>query len=83
METRGQDREVLLRVHNQGAPIPPDVLPQLFEPMRRGTEQGSAGRSIGLGLFIVDSIVRSHGGRVEVSSAEGTGTTFTVHLPRS
>jgi len=83
VETRGEGHEVLLRVHNQGPPIPADVLPTLFEPMRRGTEQGSAGRSIGLGLFIVDSVVRAHGGRVEVSSAEGTGTTFTVHLPRS
>jgi PAS domain S-box-containing protein len=83
VETRGEEREVLLCVHNQGPPIPADMLPRLFEPMRRGTEQGAAGRSIGLGLFIVDSIVRAHGGRIEVSSAEAAGTTFTVHLPRS
>ncbi|MDY7226255.1 PAS domain-containing protein [Hyalangium rubrum] len=82
VETRGEEREVLLCVHNQGPPIPSDMLPLLFEPMRRGTEQGSAGRSIGLGLFIVDSIVRAHGGRIEVRSDEATGTTFTVHLPR-
>jgi sigma-B regulation protein RsbU (phosphoserine phosphatase) len=38
-------------------------------------------RSVGLGLYIVDSIVRAHGGSVRVQSGE-TGTTFTVHLPR-
>ncbi|WP_224245752.1 sensor histidine kinase [Hyalangium gracile] len=83
VETRGAEHEVLLRVHNQGPPIAPELLPQLFEPMRRGSEQANAGRSIGLGLFIVDSIVRAHGGRIEVRSLEGEGTAFTVHLPRS
>ena len=40
------------------------------------------GRSVGLGLFIVDRIAAAHGGRVEVSSSADEGTTFTVHLPR-
>jgi signal transduction histidine kinase len=51
--------------------------------LRRGTDQrGSTGRSIGLGLFIVDSIVQAHHGTVEVHSAEGAGTQFHVRLPR-
>ena len=40
-------------------------------------------RSIGLGLFIVASIVRGHGGRVTARSAADEGTTFSVELPRS
>jgi signal transduction histidine kinase len=72
---------VTLRVHNEGAPIPPDVLPTLFQPMTRGVSVGGQQRSVGLGLFIVDHLVRAHGGEVKVTSAEA-GTTFTVRLPR-
>ncbi|QRK13377.1 PAS domain-containing protein [Archangium violaceum] len=83
VETRGEDGAVLLRVHNRGKPISPELLPHLFEPMRRGSHAGEgASRSIGLGLFIVDNIVRAHGGTIEVRSVEAEGTTFTVRLPR-
>ena len=82
VETRGEEGAVVLRVHNWGEPIPPALLPRLFEPMTRGGETGSAARSIGLGLYIVTSIVRAHGGTVEVHSTASEGTTFTVRLPR-
>lgn len=73
----------LLSVHNQGAPIPAEKLPCIFEPLLRGTaEVDHTGRSIGLGLYIVKQIAESHGGRVEVRSTEAEGTTFTVLLPR-
>lgn len=75
-------QELVLRVSNAGPPIPTDVIPTLFEPMRRGTEDGTERRSIGLGLFIVDQIARAHGGRVEVESTQARGTTFSIHLPR-
>lgn len=68
---------------NLGPPIPAHVLPTLFEPMTRGTDAGSERRSIGLGLFIVDQIVRSPGGTIEVCSTEEDGTTFHVRLPRA
>jgi signal transduction histidine kinase len=81
--TRGLEREVLLQVHNPGKPIPPEQLERLFRPFERGENTvNDAGRSIGLGLFIVLGIARAHGGRVEVQSTEEAGTTFTVHLPR-
>ncbi|XXF77831.1 PAS domain-containing protein [Myxococcaceae bacterium GXIMD 01537] len=71
---------MLLEVHNAGRPIPPEVLPGLFEPFRRG--HSSAGPpGLGLGLYIAHEIVRAHGGTVEVRSTEGEGTTFTVRLP--
>jgi signal transduction histidine kinase len=73
---------VVLEVHNEGAPIPPEQLPRLFEPMERGAPQKDrVGRSIGLGLFIVKSIVEAHGGTTTVRSG-AEGTTFTVRLPR-
>jgi PAS domain S-box-containing protein len=84
VEARGLDGGVSLAVHNRGAPIPPDKFPLLFQPMQRATgEVDRAGRSVGLGLYIVDHIARAHGGRVEVRSTEAEGTTFTVWLPRS
>ncbi|WNG37173.1 PAS domain S-box protein [Archangium violaceum] len=80
VETRGEDESVLLRVKG-GRPIPAHLLPRLFQPLERG-QQSSGGRSIGLGLFIVDHIVRAHGGSVSVHSTEEEGTTVTVRLPR-
>ncbi|HEY6099958.1 MAG TPA: HAMP domain-containing sensor histidine kinase, partial [Anaeromyxobacter sp.] len=75
-----EGESVALRVHNDGPPIPAALLPEIFEPFRRGTSGGEGG-SLGLGLSIVREIVRAHGGTVEVRSAEGEGTTFTVRLP--
>jgi sigma-B regulation protein RsbU (phosphoserine phosphatase) len=82
--TRGEVDAVVLEVHNQGEPIPPEVLPRIFEPLERGTHVsvGRAGRSIGLGLFIVRNIVLAHGGRVSARSLVDEGTTFTALLPR-
>lgn len=82
VSTRGEARTVILTVSNEGPPIPVELLPTLFEPMTRGTVEGSERRSIGLGLFIVDQIVRAHGGRIEVSSTAEAGTSFRVLLPR-
>ena len=74
---------VRIQVHNEGAPIPTDMLPGIFEPFRRAVEAEALPTSgLGLGLFIVREIARAHGGEVEVDSAEGRGTTFTVTLPR-
>jgi sigma-B regulation protein RsbU (phosphoserine phosphatase) len=84
IETEGQREQVFLRVHNQGTPIAPELLPHLFEPLTRGgTRLGHSDRSIGLGLYIVRQIVLAHGGTVEVHSTAAEGTTFTVRLPRA
>ncbi|MBN8230685.1 response regulator [Corallococcus macrosporus] len=84
VDTRDDGDSVVLRVHNTGAPIPPDLLPRLFEPLERGDAHRAerTDRSIGLGLFIVRQVVRAHGGHVGVTSTAEAGTTFTVRLPR-
>lgn len=80
---RGEEETVVLCVHNAGPPIPPEALPQVFDPFRRAKKgsacDGSAG--LGLGLFIAKEIARAHAGTIAVASDEG-GTTFTVTLPR-
>lgn len=69
-------------VHNQGTPIPLAAQNALFQPMARGTSVSSAGRSIGLGLFIVSEIAKAHGGTASVLSTIEDGTTFSVVIPR-
>jgi PAS domain S-box-containing protein len=78
---RDEGDQVALRVHNFGPPIPPELIPTLFEPFHQG-QRGSAEDSFGLGLYIVKEIATAHGGTVEVSSSAATGTTFIVRLPR-
>jgi signal transduction histidine kinase len=65
-------------VHNPGPPIPPEILPSVFDAFA----SGSAGRGLGLGLYIAREVARAHGGDIAVESAAGTGTTFSVTLPR-
>jgi signal transduction histidine kinase len=77
----GHDSDVSLHVHNQGEHIPAELLPKLFEPLRRGSQSRRVG-NIGLGLFIVHEVVRAHGGTVTVQSAADHGTTFSVTFPR-
>ena len=76
------DDHVVLRVSNRGPMIPRDLVPTLFEPFRQGGAS-TTGRSpgLGLGLYIVDQIVRGHGGTIAVDSTP-EGTTFCVRVPR-
>lgn len=69
---------IVLAVENAGV-IPNDLLPQIFEPFRRGT---SSTKGLGLGLYIVREIANVHGGSVSVTSTASAGTRFEVRLPR-
>jgi signal transduction histidine kinase len=77
MEGHGHD--VVFSVHNDGEPIPPEVLPVLFEPFRRGDRSPNG---LGLGLYIVREVIRRHGGSIEVRSSREAGTTFVSRWPR-
>jgi signal transduction histidine kinase len=82
LNAQEQGDSVRLAIHNGGPPIPPDVLPSVFEPLARGRADG-ASHGIGLGLFIARTIVSAHGGQIEVTSSADAGTTFTVDLPKA
>lgn len=70
------DRYLGLSFKDTGKGISSDDLSRLFEPFHSAKLQGT-----GLGLIIVQRIIREHGGKIEVHSQPGIGTTFTVFLP--
>lgn len=69
-----------LSVTDRGIDIPKDEIPDLFMPFRRHATKVAPGT--GLGLSVVQRIVTAHGGRIDVESTVGAGSTFRVRLPR-
>ena len=76
-----QDKQIILRVSDQGPGIPPDEQGRVFEKFFRASNRPGDVEGSGLGLAIVKSIVESHQGRVWVESKVGVGSTFIVLLP--
>ncbi len=71
---------VFVSIRDTGKGMPPEVREHLFEPFRTTKPRGEG---IGLGLTFVKTMVEAHGGRVEVDSSQGQGTTFRVVIPKS
>ncbi|WP_175148308.1 PAS domain-containing sensor histidine kinase [Paraburkholderia ultramafica] len=69
---------IRLGVADQGAGIPADILERIFNPFFTTRR---AGEGTGLGLSLVDGIVREHGGAIDVHSVPGHGARFDVYLP--
>jgi signal transduction histidine kinase len=78
LTTRADGEGVIVEVKDNGTGIPPDVLPKIFDPFFSTKE---IGKGTGLGLSICYKIVQQHGGRIDVVSKPGSGTTFSVWLP--
>jgi signal transduction histidine kinase len=76
LETGTASDGVWVSVADTGAGIPQEQLNRIFEPFYTTRKKGT-----GLGLMIVQRIVRAHGGRIELESNLGRGTTFRVWLP--
>lgn len=70
---------VVLEVKDSGEGMPAEVMDRIFEPF---FTTKPAGRGTGLGLALVHSVTRDHGGAIDVASEVGSGTTFTIWLPR-
>jgi PAS domain S-box-containing protein len=73
---------VSVAVTNEGAGIPADELPLLFQRFHRTDEARRSGvKGIGLGLYITRQLIEAHGGQITAESAPGRGATFIVTLP--
>ena len=75
--------EIRVQVIDTGPGIPEKVLPKIFEPFftTKGTARKGEAKGTGLGLAICKEIIDAHGGRIQVQSEMGKGTTFTFFLP--
>jgi signal transduction histidine kinase len=67
---------VVIRVIDNGPGIPGHLTGKVLQPFFTTKEEGT-----GLGLSIASRIIAEHGGRLNLASVEGTGTTFTITLP--
>ncbi len=76
---------VEVSVHNEGIPIPRDMIPKLFDAFYRNnsSDADTPSTSLGLGLYIAKEVIVAHGGTIEVRSSADEGTTFTVRLPNA
>lgn len=82
IKTESTNGRVLLSVHNEGDPIPPDQIEGIFQVFRRANaaKEGKID-GWGIGLPYVRSVVESHGGSIAVDSSVNRGTTFTMDIP--
>jgi signal transduction histidine kinase len=78
-----RDGRVAIAVTDQGPGIPPDEQRRVFGQFVRGSAAiADRVKGTGIGLTMADRIVRGHGGRIDVQSEPGAGSTFTILLPR-
>jgi signal transduction histidine kinase len=80
VDVRGGTHGVRIAVANSGTPIEPELLEELFEPLRRGAGGRANPSGSGLGLYIANEIAKAHGGTIAATSERGQ-TVFTVELP--
>lgn len=76
VRSRRQNEEVLIEIADTGHGIPEEHLEKVFTPFFSTKTHGT-----GMGLAICSKLIEDHGGRIEVSSREGVGTTFAIVLP--
>ena len=80
---RVEDDFVVIDVHNTGEPIPPELLPYVFEPLQSSkvADGNQRSRCSGLGLALCRDLVVGNGGTLDVASDAERGTVFTITLP--
>jgi two-component system sensor histidine kinase BaeS len=76
-----EETEAWIRVQDTGVGIPPEEQERIFEPFYRGSTSRRFPQGMGLGLSIARDLLAAHGGHIDVESAPGVGSTFTLWLP--
>ena len=82
MQVRTNNRDVFISVRDTGRGIAPDQVERLFDPYYQAAH-GDQGIGTGLGLSIIKHLVELHGGAISVESVVGSGSVFTVRLPKA
>lgn len=82
VKTRLGDDAFFIDIIDEGVGVSEDDLPKIFDRFFRSNASTTAPSGTGIGLAVVKTIVESHGGRMEVRSKPGKGSTFTVVLPK-
>ena len=82
IEVGESDSHIWVQISDTGPGIPQDSQEKMFEPFVRGGQGRRFPQGMGLGLGIARELVEAHGGRLELESEAGSGSRFTVWLPR-
>lgn len=82
IEIGAETGQAWVRITDQGVGISPQALPHIYDRFFHTDQIGrDLFRGIGLGLSIAREVIQQHGGRIEVESTEGAGSSFTIFLP--
>ena len=81
INARSREDEAIVEISDNGRGIAPENLPHLFERFYRIPDREGFTKGTGLGLSIAATIIQEHGGRIEVNSELGQGSTFRCFLP--
>lgn len=84
IEIASTRNDVVVEICDHGIGIPADDIPHLFKRFARASNaRNSKIKGTGIGLFLVKMLVEAHGGKIDVCSQLGVGTTVAIHLPRN
>ena len=78
LKTRCDSQQAIVTIADNGCGIPASVIGRIFDPF---FTTKPVGKGTGQGLAIARAVIRSHGGRIDVSSMPGQGATFTIYIP--
>lgn len=81
VESDSDGHEVWIRITDSGPGIAPEEQARVFEPFYRSQRKQRFPQGLGLGLTIARDLVEAHGGRIDLETVPGQGSSFTLHLP--